>query len=307
MGAPPTPTLAPTVYSIALCPDYAPGCGSGNAPSASVGDTCTTECKEHGNAWFCFVGNSDVKWGWCAQQQVCTAIDSIATDAWCMSSCNHIPSHCPASHCKCTATTAAPPTAAPSTAVPAPTPPSPNCLSWCAVNAKPWSEKCAWGASCNECDDCATSAPPTPAPPCIAISSTATDAWCTSTCNHIPPNCPASHCQCTATTAAPPTAAPSVPTPTPPSPNCLSWCAVNANLGQRNVLGVQAATNVTIAQDQHHLRQHRRQSLTRTANLGAPRIRDHGRRNANGHLLARVLTARNRLIACCQDASIGIR
>merc|ERR1712232_315203 len=228
MGAPPTPTLAPTVYSIALCPDYAPGCGSGNAPSASVGDTCTTECKEHGNAWFCFVGNSDVKWGWCAQQQVCTAIDSIATDAWCMSSCNHIPSHCPASHCKCTATTAAPPTAAPSTAVPAPTPPSPNCLSWCAVNAKPWSEKCAWSASCNECDDCATSAPPTPAPPCIAISSTATDAWCTSTCNHIPPNCPASHCQCTATTAAPPTAAPSVPTPTPPSPNCLSWCAVNA-------------------------------------------------------------------------------
>merc|ERR1712110_870332 len=128
----------------------------------------------------------------------------------------------------CPATTAAPPTAAPSTAVPAPTPPSPNCLSWCAMNAKPWSEKCAWGASCNECDDCATSAPPTPAPPCIAISSTATDAWCTSTCNHIPPNCPASHCQCTATTAAPPTAAPSVPTPTPPSPNCLSWCAVNA-------------------------------------------------------------------------------
>jgi len=79
------------------------------------------------------------------------------------------------------------------------------------------------------------------------------------------------------------------------------------NLGQRNVLGVRAATNVTIAQDQHHLRQHRRQSLTRTANLGAPRIRDHGRRNANGHLLARVLNARNRLIACCKDASIGIR
>merc|ERR1712110_158154 len=174
--APPTPAPATTVYSIALCPDYAPSCGSGNAPSASVGDTCTSECKEHGNAWFCFVGDSDVKWGWCAQQQVCTAIDSTATDAWCMSSCNHIPSHCPASHCKCTATTAAPPTAAPSTAVPAPTPPSPNCLSWCVVNANPWSEKCAWGASCNECDDCTRPAPPTPAPP--TESNPNCKSWC---------------------------------------------------------------------------------------------------------------------------------
>merc|ERR1712232_983230 len=59
-------------------------------------------------------------------------------------------------------TTAAPPTAAPSTAAPAPTPPSSNCQSWCAVNTKPWSEKCAWRKNCNECDVCPTPAPTEP-------------------------------------------------------------------------------------------------------------------------------------------------
>merc|ERR1712110_1383930 len=66
--------------------------------------------------------------------------------------------------------------ACPVVPVPAPTPPSPNCLSWCAVNAKPWSEKCAWGASCNECDDCTRPAPPTPAPP--AESNPNCKSWC---------------------------------------------------------------------------------------------------------------------------------
>merc|ERR1712110_938256 len=62
--------------------------------------------------------------------------------------------YCGRTHTPTAAPTPMPPTPAPTTAAPAPTPPSPNCLSWCAVDTKPWSEKCAWGENCNECNSC---------------------------------------------------------------------------------------------------------------------------------------------------------
>jgi len=48
---------------------------------------------------------------------------------------------------------------------------------------------------------------------CKAVSSAATDAWCNTNCNHDPPYCPTSLCQCDG--PAPPTPAPPSPAPAP--------------------------------------------------------------------------------------------
>merc|ERR1719424_2714781 len=92
-----------------------------------------------------------------------------AYDGWCNSNCNHNPPHCPASHCQCNAPAA--PRPAPKPAPKPATKPAPK--------------------------------PSKPAPKkrksCIGVApghGRSYDAWCNTNCNHFPPHCPATHCNC---------------------------------------------------------------------------------------------------------------
>ena len=60
-------------------------------------------------------------------------------------------------------------------------------------------------------------APPVGDEVCKSIMPSVSDEWCDTNCNHSPPNCPATYCECSGGTPTP-APAPGTPTPAPPAP-----------------------------------------------------------------------------------------
>ena len=128
---------------------------------------------------------------------------------WCTQHCNMVPRHCPESQCGCTG---APPGEEPSTTA-APTTPEPT--------------------------EPTTVAPTTGNPgqlSCEGVGAWNTPAmadWCNTNCNHVPKNCPATHCVCNEEAA-------TTTTEDPDHLNCegvgvwntpamAEWCTSNCN------------------------------------------------------------------------------
>ena len=67
-----TPLADAQVYSVELCPDYAPNCGNVARGTAQIGDSCYTPCALAFNGgYWCpttadLSGDGGTPWGWCA-------------------------------------------------------------------------------------------------------------------------------------------------------------------------------------------------------------------------------------------------
>merc|ERR1712153_120691 len=121
----------------------------------------------------------------------CAALTAQVTDQWCIANCNHVTPFCPSQLCRCSsATTTADAssttahdattsivdtTAALTTTMEFPT----TIISVSSTTGQESPTTTAGGVAM-----------------CRALTSQATDEWCTSSCNHSPPFCPSEFCWC---------------------------------------------------------------------------------------------------------------
>merc|ERR1711892_1304428 len=101
----------------------------------------------------------------------CAALNAQVTDQWCIANCNHVTPFCPSQLCRCSSAT--------TTALTTTMEFSTTIISVSSTTGQESPTTTAGGVAM-----------------CRALTSQATDEWCTSSCNHSPPFCPSEFCWC---------------------------------------------------------------------------------------------------------------
>merc|ERR1712194_101805 len=121
----------------------------------------------------------------------CAALTAQVTDQWCIANCNHVTPFCPSQLCRCSSAT--------TTADASTTTANDATTSIVDTTAAPTTTMEFSTTIISVSSTTGQESPTTTAggvAMCRALTSQATDEWCTSSCNHSPPFCPSEFCWC---------------------------------------------------------------------------------------------------------------